>query len=1108
MGRQKIGKAVARLGTVAILLSAIAPQTALAAGRGPISTVPVHTLTLPPAEVVHLPPGSSKPPGLTPETRGQLEASIHRMNRHRVVGTGAPRAFAQPAPASGSGTFRPLSAPNASPQPSNAANFTVFRKSSPPGAGFTPSSGPQANPSDVDEPSVSNNRNYVVYTGNWYESESADSGATWTYRDPFTAFPAANGGFCCDQHTIYSPEQDLTIWQLLYNPDKTGANTLRLAVADGQPGLKSGTWHIFDITSGTFGVYGVPPGSWIDYPQLALTSTNLYVTFNLFRGSNADPGCYDQVNTVCNQEASIAERLPLADLAGTTLTQVAMFETSCQTYCVDTLTPVQRAGTTMYFGAHVASSTLPTALPDPSTIRIYEWPEGPPGTASQHDVADPSAFVYMNADGSCPTGNINMCQRDDSRVKTGWLGAGEVDFLWDAKEGISGPPPNQTIAPYPYLRGARINTTTWSLINDVSIGYNNTAVIYPDIAVNPRGGLALTMAAGGGGFFPSSVIGILDDISNGNWEYRTLETGGGNPPFSEWGDFLAVRPASGNANSWVATGYTMQGGVAQPQFAWFGRERDDPFVAQNVICGAPIAATMGAITTAQVMATFSGTSNRMADYSASVDWGDGTVTTGIVPGGTPAAATVSAGHAFASAGTLTATVTVTDGTGGTASCTLTATIDGSVYSTVSRDQYLLQNSDGVTWRDIDATHLKLTVEATTTSTAIISGNVDLWTANAGYNQDVGIFVNNGPGGADQLLAWKESGGNAGTFSPNAAYVQTVLPMAAGTYTIKLKWKTNKPDAGTIFAGAGPSPPFSPTRLTARIVPLTNPVTSRVGPSSVQYRLDHSDGSTWSAIDPGNLDFTFPAPSTGTAIIGANADLWTATAGVNQDIGIFVNDNAGSGDRLLAWKESGGFAGTFSPNAAFVLTTFPMTAGVSYSVRLKWKSNKPTSGVIFAGAGPAAPFSPTSLTMELVPSGTGVTDRVSTGQYNLTSSDGQTWTGIDQPTFATSITATSNCVGIVSGNADLWTVNAGYNQDLAILVGGDVNAWKESGGFAGTFSPNAAFVQTVMALPAGVPAAIDLQWKTNKSAPGASIRAAAGPSMPFSPTRLTVQVICS
>jgi hypothetical protein len=48
----------------------------------------------------------------------------------------------------------------------------------------------------------------------------------------------------------------------------------------------------------------------------------------------------------------------------------------------------------------------------------------------------------------------------------------------------------------------------------------------------------------------------------------------------------------------------------------------------------------------------------------------------------------------------------------------------------------------------------------------------------------------------------------------------------------------------------------------------------------------------------------------------------------------------------------------------------------------------------------------------------------------------------------------------------------------------------------------------MALPAGVPAAIDLQWKTNKSAPGASIRAAAGPSMPFSPTRLTVQVICS
>jgi hypothetical protein len=70
------------------------------------------------------------------------------------------------------------------------------------------------------------------------------------------------------------------------------------------------------------------------------------------------------------------------------------------------------------------------------------------------------------------------------------------------------------------------------------------------------------------------------------------------------------------------------------------------------------------------------------------------------------------------------------------------------------------------------------------------------------------------------VAWKESGGFAGTFSPNAAYVETVQHLDAGVqYTYWLAWKTNKQAAGkTIFAAAGPLPPsttsFSPTTLTA------------------------------------------------------------------------------------------------------------------------------------------------------------------------------------------------------------------------------------------------------------------------------------------------------
>lgn len=61
-----------------------------------------------------------------------------------------------------------------------------------------------------------------------------------------------------------------------------------------------------------------------------------------------------------------------------------------------------------------------------------------------------------------------------------------------------------------------------------------------------------------------------------------------------------------------------------------------------------------------------------------------------------------------------------------------------------------------------------------------------------------------------LLDWKESGGNAGTCSPNAAFVQSVLPVQAGhTYTFTLTGKPNQNEAGAGTSTTG----FSPTRLT-------------------------------------------------------------------------------------------------------------------------------------------------------------------------------------------------------------------------------------------------------------------------------------------------------
>jgi hypothetical protein len=433
---------------------------------------------------------------------------------------------------------------------------------------------------------------------------------------------------------------------------------------------------------------------------------------------------------------------------------------------------------------------------------------------------------------------------------------------------------------------------------------------------------------------------------------------------------------------------------------------------------------------------------------------------------------------------------------------------------VSSLQYLLPNSSGAGWQVMDESNLAFSITPSSSENVLLSANADLWTFNAGYNQDIGIQVTPGSG-TPVLAAWKESGGFAGTFSPNAAFVETVYPMSAGTtYTVQIVWKTNKAAIGaTIAAGAGPiSSAFSPTRLTADVLPAG--YQSVV--STTQYSSINSNGSTWAPIDPTNLVTTAFAPSSAeSVVVSGNADLWTANAGYNQDLGIFVSVN-GATPTLVAWKESGGFAGTFSPNAAFVQTVYPMTAGDTYVFSLEWKTNKPSSGTIFAGAGPiGSAYSSTRLTAYPLPADAAPDQWqsvVSTKQYSSINSNGSTWGEMDATNLATGSIAigsggTAETV-LVSGNADLWTANAGYNQDLGIEV--SVNgatptlvAWKESGGFAGTFSPNAAFVQGVYTLEPGNSYVFSLWWKTNKPANG-TIFAGAGPiGSAYSPTRLTV-----
>ena len=433
-------------------------------------------------------------------------------------------------------------------------------------------------------------------------------------------------------------------------------------------------------------------------------------------------------------------------------------------------------------------------------------------------------------------------------------------------------------------------------------------------------------------------------------------------------------------------------------------------------------------------------------------------------------------------------------------------IDGPAFhSATSTRQYWLSGSDGQSWKPIDPFYLSVTVKPTIPSTAVIGGNADLWTANHGINQDLGVAVsvNDEP---EQLVSWKESGGFAGTFSPNAAYVQGVFAMQPGSrYRFRLVWKANKPAAGTIiYAGAGPiDGSYSPTRLTVRVDGASVGSVAGTG----QYSLRGSDGTTWKPLDASFPSVVLNPTTAGTELLQANADLWTADAGYNPDLGIFVGLPDGS-ERLIAWKESGGYAGTYSPNAAYLQGLLPVSAGQRYVVRLKWKANKGDPGTILAGAGPVAGlYSPTRLSARMV----GDNPAAATSQFHLSDSDGENWRDLGTSAPAMSIAPSASAVALLGANADLWTSSAGYNQDLAIFMAVDgrppeMIGWKEGGGFAGTYSPNAAFNEAAIVLGAGHSYTFSLRWKTNRRATGATIYAAAGPiDGRYSPTSLSLEL---
>ena len=354
--------------------------------------------------------------------------------------------------------------------------------------------------SSVGEPSVTvaNNKTAAFATGNWFAAHSANAGASWTNVNPYTRFPASDGGFCCDQLVLSAPG-GATFWYLQYVRNGSGNNRARIAISKTAADLQANRWsHYYDFTAQNF---GLASGIWLDYPSMAVSNNRVWFSSNAFRG-----GSYVD---------AVVWNLKISDMVGGGSVPFN-FARSSALAGGGSLRFTQGATTRMYWATHQSTTQL----------RLY-WRDDAGGNYfwQTKTISRWSGSNLVVRDRS---GN-NWAERADSRISGGFFAGSRFGFAWHSAP-VTG-------RPEVHIRLVAFDSTSRALNLDTQLWSPGWHHLYPAAAGNADGTIGLKMAIGRTGDFPRAAAALHDDLGHSGVLYYASST---SSPGTSWGDYFTT----------------------------------------------------------------------------------------------------------------------------------------------------------------------------------------------------------------------------------------------------------------------------------------------------------------------------------------------------------------------------------------------------------------------------------------------------------------------------------------------------------------------------------------------------------------------------------------